>query len=101
MMPSYQAIACARYDYLELACLRHYHLQLELSDGSTQTGRAIDTQTRKDKTEWLLIETDAGQQGFRLDTVVAITPTDPGAEFGRVEIAGHHNACFPNGGLTE
>ena len=89
MMKPYQAIACARYDYLELACLRHYQLLLELRDGTTLTGRALDIQTHKDKTEWLLLDTATGQQAHRLDNLIAITPTAPGAEFDRVEIASH------------
>ncbi|KPN76719.1 MULTISPECIES: Rho-binding antiterminator [Shewanella] len=86
-MSDYKMIPCAHYDYLELACLRSYWLKIELQDGSQCQARAITTQTHADKTEWLVVEHQAGQQILRLDSIIAITPTDPHASFGRVMIA--------------
>ncbi|MCT8870980.1 Rho-binding antiterminator [Shewanella xiamenensis] len=86
-MSDYKMIPCAHYDYLELACLRSYWLKIELQDGSQCQARAITTQTHADKTEWLVVEHQAGQQILRLDSIIAITPTDPPASFGRVMIA--------------
>ena len=86
-MSDYKMIPCAHYDYLELACLRSYWLKIELQDGSQCQARAITTQTHADKIEWLVVEHQAGQQTLRLDSIIAITPTDPDASFGRVMIA--------------
>ncbi|MCK7630543.1 Rho-binding antiterminator [Shewanella sp. JNE10-2] len=83
-MSDYKMIPCEHYDYLELACLRGYQLKIELIDGTQCQGQAITTQTRADKTEWLIIQT---RQSVRLDQITAITPLDPNAEFGRVLIA--------------
>ncbi|WP_300475975.1 Rho-binding antiterminator [Shewanella sp.] len=85
-MSDYKMIPCEHYDYLELACLRGYQLKIELIDGTQCQGQAITTQTRADKTEWLVIQQQT-QHALRLDHIVAITPADANAEFGRVLIA--------------
>ena len=86
-MSDYKMIPCAHYDYLELACLRNYWLKIRLQHGSQCQARETTTQTHADKTEWLVVEHQAGQQTLRLDSIIAITPTDPDASFGRVMIA--------------
>ena len=85
-MSDYKMIPCEHYDYLELACLRGYQLKIELIDGTQCQGQAITTQTRADKTEWLVIQQQQNKQSLRLDHIVAITPVDVNAEFGRVLI---------------
>ncbi|MGI2260616.1 Rho-binding antiterminator [Shewanella sp. GXUN23E] len=86
-MQAYQPIACARYDYLELACIRGYPLLLELRGGERVNGKAITTESRADKSEWLVIETPVQTRSIRLDQILAITPTLEGADFGRVIIS--------------
>ncbi|MCL1039439.1 Rho-binding antiterminator [Shewanella submarina] len=86
-MNTYQAIPCARYDYLELACIRHYPLALELRSGEVLHGKAVTTETRADKSEWLVVETPVKTRSIRLDQIMAITPQQEGADFGRVSIA--------------
>ena len=86
-MSDYKMIPCEHYDYLEQACLRGYQLKIELIDGTQCQGQAITTQTRADKTEWLVIQQQQNKQSLRLDHIVAITPVDVNAEFGRVLIA--------------
>uniref|UniRef100_UPI0040482BB4 Rho-binding antiterminator n=1 Tax=Shewanella baltica TaxID=62322 RepID=UPI0040482BB4 len=86
-MSDYKMIPCEHYDYLELACLRGYQLKIELIDGTQCQGQAITTQTGADKTEWLVIQQQQNKQSLRLDHIVAITPVDVNAEFGRVLIA--------------
>jgi len=86
-MSDYKMIPCEHYDYVELACLRGYQLKIELIDGTQCQGQAINTQTRADKTEWLVIQQQQNKQSLRLDHIVAITPVDVNAEFGRVLIA--------------
>ena len=86
-MSDYKMIPCAHYDYLELACLRGYQLKIELIDGTQCQGKAITTQTRADKTEWLIIQLQQTKQSLRLDHIAAITSLEPNAEFSRVLIA--------------
>ncbi|MGI2149862.1 Rho-binding antiterminator [Shewanella baltica] len=83
-MSDYKMIPCEHYDYLELACLRGYQLKIELIDGTQYQGQAITTQTRA---EWLVIQQQQNKQSLRLDHIIAITPVDVHAEFGRMQIA--------------
>lgn len=86
-MSDYKMIPCEHYDYLELACLRGYRLKIELIDGTECQGQAITTQTRADKTEWLIIQEQQTKQSLRLDHIITIMPLEPNADFGRVLIA--------------
>ena len=87
-MNTYQPLNCDLYDYLEIACMHGYRLQVELVDGPGFVARALDTRTAPSKEEFLVLQTDEGKQEVRLDRLLAITPLDPGASFGRVELAG-------------
>ncbi|XQE66043.1 Rho-binding antiterminator [Pseudomonas sp. P3C3] len=87
-MADYQPLNCDLYDYLEIACMHGYRLQVELVDGPGFMARALDTRTAASKEEFLVLQTDEGRQEVRLDRLLAITPLDPGARFGRVELAG-------------
>lgn len=83
-MNTYRPMNCDLYDYLEIACLRGYRLDIELKDGARLEARALDTRTSAEKEEFLRVETANGQQEIRLDQLLAVTPLDANAEFGRV-----------------
>ncbi|MGE8066231.1 Rho-binding antiterminator [Pseudomonas sp. NPDC089569] len=83
-MNTYQPMNCDLYDYLEIACMRGYRLDVELKDGARFEARALTTRTSSEKEEFLTLETADGQQEIRLDQLLAITPLDANAQFGRV-----------------
>ncbi len=83
----YQPIDCDRHDYLEVACLKRWRLLIELADGRCLTARALDTETTASKEEFLVVSADDGEHRLRLDRVLAITPQETNASFGRVRIA--------------
>jgi len=87
-MTRYQPLNCDLYDYLEIACLRRYQLDIELIDGQRLMARAVTTRTSSEKEEFLVIEQQGAQQEIRLDQLLAITPQEANAEFGRVVLAG-------------
>jgi Rho-binding antiterminator len=87
-MDDYQPLACDLYDYLEIACMHRYQLDIELVDGSHLRGQALTTETMANKGEFLLVCTADGQQRLRMDRLLAITPLDAGASFGRVLLSG-------------
>lgn len=87
-MPDYRPPACALHDYLEIACLHHYRLRIELDDGSWLEAWALDTRTLPSKEEILLIRQAGTERQLRLDHLRAITPLTPGARFGRVVLKG-------------
>ncbi|WP_439861368.1 Rho-binding antiterminator [Pseudomonas sp. MBLB4136] len=88
MDDSYQPLNCDLHDYLEIACLHHYRLRIELVDGGQLDAEALTTQTTASKEEFLSVRTDAGEQRLRLDRLLAITPLTPGASFARVLLSG-------------
>ncbi|MHC8327444.1 Rho-binding antiterminator [Pseudomonas sp. LB1P83] len=87
-MNAYQPLNCDLHDYLEIACLRGYRLDIELNDGARLIAKALTTRTSSDKEEFLCLETADGPQEIRLDQLLAVTPLDAGAEFGRVVFQG-------------
>lgn len=83
-MPTYQPLNCDLHDYLEIACLRGYQLDIELIDGERLVARAVTTRTSADKEEFLAVEQAGAQREIRLDHLLAITPKEADAEFGRI-----------------
>ena len=92
----YTPIKCYLYDYIEIACLRHYTLSIKLLDGSEIRGRA-DTTKIENKQEFLLVNVkvvaDQNQKEekkeeipIRLDKIKSITALDKNAEFNTIEI---------------
>lgn len=92
MLNPYQPLHCDLHDYLEIACMYGYELQVELRDGSGCTARALTTRTAPNKEEFLVLQNDNDQFEVRLDQLLAITPLDPNASFGRIELAGSYCA---------
>lgn len=83
-MKTYRPLNCDLYDYLEIACLYSYTLDIELIDGQRITARAITTRTSPAREEFLEVETAEGHREIRLDHLLAITPQDGNARFGRI-----------------
>ena len=81
----YQPIDCGRYDYLEIACLHHYRLEIEIRNGTRLMGTAITTQTLKNDGEYLVIDSNGETQRLRLDTIRWLRPLDPHASFDLLE----------------
>ncbi|VVO54161.1 Rho-binding antiterminator [Pseudomonas fluorescens] len=93
-MNAYQPLNCDLHDYLEIACMRGYDLQVELLDGSVYVAKALTTRTAISKEEFFILENHDGQQTVevRLDHLLAITPLDPHASFGRITLGGSYCA---------
>lgn len=91
-MNTYRPLDCDLHDYLEIACMHGYRLLIERLDGPGFEARALTTRTAASKEEFLVVQGEAGRQELRLDQLLAITPLDAGASFGRVELAGSHCA---------
>ena len=83
---TYQPIACHIYDYLEIACMRGYTLDIVLQTGETLSGIAKNTLIR-DKKEYLLVQMGQQLEGVRLDKIDSITPLDKKADFKTIKIS--------------
>ena len=75
---------CSLHDYIEIACLKHYRLRLELVDGAELSVVAESTETHADKTEWLILRDGGSRYSIRLDNIAALTPLSDKAAFGRI-----------------
>lgn len=84
-MTAYQPLNCDVHDYLEIACMHRYRLQVELIDGRSFVARALTTRTAASKEEFLLLARDSGQCEVRLDQLLAISPLGLNVSFGRIE----------------
>ncbi len=71
-MTDYRPIECDLHDVLEIACLHHALLQVELRDGSRFAARARTTVSTADKEEFLLLDAPDGERGVRLDQLHAV-----------------------------
>lgn len=79
----YQPIDCDRHDDLEIDCAYRYRLLIELTDGSSLEATAVTAITTANKEEFLRVQTADDAREIRLDGLLAITPLDEGAKFGR------------------
>ena len=66
-MNTYTPIACHIHDYIEIACLYHFEIELTLRDGDTVAGRARTTRVGADHHEYLVLI----QQGFEREVDLA------------------------------
>mgnify|MGYP001375780969 CR=1 FL=1 len=65
----YHPVDCDLHDYLEIACLYHYLLRIELTTGEHFDARAVTTCTTADKEEFLLVEYHKRHHRIRLDSL--------------------------------
>lgn len=84
MSDAYRPLSCDLYDYLEIACMHRYQLRIELVDGGEVIAQAVTTRTESSKEEFFVVHNEQGEQRLRLDRLLAITPINHGASFGRV-----------------
>ena len=84
MSDAYRPLSCDLYDYLEIACMHRYQLRIELVDGGEVIAQAVTTRTESSKEEFFVVHNEQGEQRLRLDRLLAITPLNHGASFGRV-----------------
>ena len=74
-------ISCAIHDYIEIACTFGYQVKLELFTGDTLRGKAITTETSKDKKEYLLLNGLSHQQKIELTNIKSMTAVQPNPHF--------------------
>jgi Rho-binding antiterminator len=86
-MDTYKPLHCDLHDYLEIACLCGYTLDIELTDGQHLTARAITTRTSSSREEFFEVNAGDGRREIRLDLLLAIAPLDKNARFSRVVLA--------------
>jgi Rho-binding antiterminator len=77
------AISCEFHDYIEVICMYGYQVRLELTDGQTLKGKAVDIITSTEKREYLLISNNTKQK-VELIHLAKVEVLTPNAQFKEV-----------------
>lgn len=77
---SQENISCELHDFIEVACMYGYQVQLALKDDQVIEGKAVDITTSKDKHEYLIIKNEQEQQ-VELTQLAKLTVLTPNAQF--------------------
>lgn len=72
------------HDCLEIVCIYHYWLRIELTDDTRFDAKALTTYTTVEKGEFLVVGQSRNQQRIRLDYLSTIATLTPGAAFNTV-----------------
>lgn len=72
MNETYQPINCDDYDNLEIACMHHLVLSLQLKDGEMLEAKASDLVLRKN-VEYLVVEESGTMRELRLDKIASFS----------------------------
>lgn len=78
-------ISCDLHDYIEVACLHHYRVELVLKGGEVLEGKALDVLTSPEKREFLVIDNDGQKQQVELTELHKMIALTPNASFNEVE----------------
>jgi len=76
----YSPINCADYDYIEIACLYGYQLEVKLQS-CTLTGKAITTEKTAEGEFLVLEREDKVREMVRADNIVKLVVLDKNAKF--------------------
>lgn len=79
-MTTYKPISCHLYDYIEIACMHRYSLEIKLIDGKELIGNALNT-VITDKVEFIVVEIDGIKRNIRLDLIKTFSALDNSAVF--------------------
>ncbi|MBE8167853.1 MAG: transcriptional antiterminator [Shewanella sp.] len=76
-MAPYQPISCSFYDQIELACMKRKAIKIDLLDGTELTAIPRTTETRSDKSEYLVLiplsyENAEQEINIRLDLIATL-----------------------------
>ena len=85
-MKPYIPIQCSNHDYIEIACLHRYELNIKLTSGEWIRGVANTTRTNAAKEEYIVISQNSEERAIRLDFIRSIMPIDKNAAFTKAPI---------------
>jgi len=75
-------ISCNLHDYLEIACMYHYQVKVELKDNQLLEGKAMDM-VIADGHEYLILE-NGQKHPIELNRLVKLKALTPNAIFGEI-----------------
>ncbi|EIC28883.1 MULTISPECIES: Rho-binding antiterminator [Methylomicrobium] len=78
-------ISCDLHDYIEVACMHNYRVELVLKGGEVIEGKALDVLTSPEKREFLVIDNGGQKQQVELTQLHKMIALTPNASFNEVE----------------
>jgi len=66
-------ISCQQYDYIEIVCLYHYPLLIDLKSGETVKGVAVNTVRNEQRDECIELNHDGADIKIVLDNIARLT----------------------------
>ncbi len=86
-------ISCNDHNYIEIACMYHYDLILELGSGEIVDAKAITTVTRKNDfgfpVEYLVVGSNIATIDIPLNEIVKIETKNSSATFKSIKLDSH------------
>lgn len=79
-------VACDIYDYIEIACLYRYLLEISLLDGSLFSAIATNTTLNSDRVECMVVMQNQVERFVALNQIHKISALTQGAKFSTVII---------------
>ncbi len=81
-----KVISCDLHDYLEIACMYQYQVELLLVSGDVHVGVPKTTKTAKTKEEFLVFQTDNNETlDIDTSTLQSMTVLTKGAKFTKID----------------
>lgn len=77
-------IDCDKHDYIEIACLHHYKLNIDLKNGDRISVKAVTTKTAEDKSEYFIVETKSAIIEISMTELAKINVVSQNASFKNV-----------------
>ncbi|TKF13531.1 transcriptional regulator [Vibrio genomosp. F6] len=77
-------ISCSNYDYIEIACMYKYPVEITLESGHHVVGKAIDTARNQQSEECIKVKNEYGDLLVVLDSISRLKVTIDNPHFDEV-----------------
>ncbi|MDO6684845.1 MULTISPECIES: Rho-binding antiterminator [unclassified Agarivorans] len=78
-------ISCQDYDYIEIVCMYHFPIRIELVIGETIQGKALDTQRNTEQEECIKVLVGEDERLINLSSIKRLTVLMDNPHFHAVE----------------
>jgi Rho-binding antiterminator len=78
-------ISCPQYDYIEIACLYKFPLEIQLINGTTLIGVAFDTKINQEGQECLILKCEHEEQLVIMKDIKTLKATMNNPHFNVIE----------------
>ena len=80
-------IACHVHDYIEIACLYRFEVELTLTDDRVIVARAETTRSDKNRREYLVVSRLGNLEEIEMSGIIRMRATKPNPHFDEISFA--------------